>query len=213
MDVHVGQRRSLGLGAIAIATLGVLLVAAACSVVYRMAYRLSAGGPRTSDVERPVETPASLLASERRSSHGDLPVPATGAKAPPGSATAASVAAARPENSGNDQPFIDARQERRDPVWARQMEWTVREALDPLRDRQLVLRSVQCASIRCTIEGTMGAQGRFEEVVKALSGGGLKRGRVKRVRGDDGTTTFTAVFAREGYKLDGSPKEDAAKPL
>jgi hypothetical protein len=78
-------------------------------------------------------------------------------------------------------------------------------------DKKVTLESVQCASIRCTLEGTIGQGGRLQDVVTAVSKIGLTQGRFKHTRDGDGTMTFSAVIAREGYRIDGSTKEVAAK--
>jgi hypothetical protein len=104
------------------------------------------------------------------------------------------------------QPFIGARREQRDSVWALQMESGVRDALAALRDKKVTLESVQCASIRCTLEGTIGQGGTLQDVVSAVYTVGLTKGRFKRTRDGEGTTTFSAVFARKDHNLDGSPK-------
>jgi hypothetical protein len=177
-----------------------------------MVYRLSASG------SRPRATPPSAARAEpvyvaitppRVAGTAEPTVEQAAAAADSQSAALATDTAA--ERSDMGQPFVEARQEPRDSVWALQMESSVRDALVALRDKKVTLASVQCASIRCTLEGTYGHGGRLHDVVTAVSKVGLTRGRFKQNRDGDGTTTFSAVIAREGYQLDGSPKEVVAK--
>jgi hypothetical protein len=206
MTIQHDKPRLLSVGMIALVS-AVALVAAVGAVLYRSV----ASGSRAKITARSLQ-PAEATFESRE------PPRVVQAAAPmtvPAAAKTASKAASleQPETADNNLPFIAARQERRDSVWALQTESGVRGALAALRDKKVALESVQCASVRCTLEGTVGQGGTLHDVVSALYKVGLSRGRFKRVRGDDGTTTFSAVFARHGYNLDGSPKEVAAKAL
>ncbi len=215
MRIQRVRRRSVGW--VATAVLGVLvLLSFGGSMVYRTVYewnahRLSAGRARASAVRPSEVVERPLLASEPHLSRPAAETAEAAAMPMPESQPAASPASSETKDPEMDQPFIDARQERRDPVWAREMEWKVRDAADALRNKKVTLQSVQCASIRCTVEGTIGAGGGdLQEVVTAISKVGLSRGRIKLDRGGDGTTRFSAVIARSGYNVHGLPKEGVA---
>jgi hypothetical protein len=206
MTLQGNNPRSFGFGAIALVS-AVLLVAAAGAAVYRSI----ASGSRAKTTPRSAEPAEVTFVSPEpprvvQMAGPVIPAAASSVSPPPTSPEA-------PETVVMDQPFIEARQERRDSVWALQMESGVRDALAAVRDKKVTLQSVQCASIRCTLDGTIGWGGTLQDVVSALNKAGLKQGRFKRATDGEGTTTFSAVFARKGYKLDGSPKEVAAKPL
>jgi hypothetical protein len=213
------QRQRHSLGWFAMTGLGAsLLLAFAVWGVYTTVYRLSAGERHASASLLSEESAELTLVSRehRASRHYRPPVvetDETAAPAPPQAQEAARPVDAETKKARVEKPFIEARQERRDPAWAREMEWNVRDALGGLRDKQVALQSVQCASIRCTMEGSIGPGGRLEEVTMALAKVGLKRTRFKRHRDGDGTLTFSAVVARKGYKIDGLPEEETAKPL
>jgi hypothetical protein len=203
MTIQREQRRSSGLGVMAV-LVSVLLV----GVGIAMIYRLSTSGPRSKLSPRSALAEATFVSGEPpRVVRADAPVTV------PASSVAESLTASRPklEAADEDQPFVEARRERRDPVWALQTESGVRSGLAALRDKKVTLEGVRCASIRCTLEGTIGQGGSLQAVVRALHDTGLTRGRFKRVMGDDGTTTFSAVFARKGYELDGSVREVVSK--
>jgi hypothetical protein len=204
MTVQREELRSPSWSAIAMLVSMVVLGVAAVATVYR----LSAGGLRSKATARSAPVAEPLRATTR-------PVPPVPRTAPATAQTAErvetrqAVPPSRPEiqNAGLSQPFVEARQERRDSVWALQMESTVRDALGALRDKKVTLTSVQCASVRCTLEGTVGPGGSLEQVASAASKVGLTQGRFKHSREPDGTMSFSAVIARQGYKIDGSPKE------
>jgi hypothetical protein len=207
MTIQHDKPRLLSVGVIALMS-AVALVAAIGAVLY---HSVASGSRAKTTPRSPQPAEATFVSRE--------PHRAVQAAAPmtvPAAAKTASKASSLPPldtAADNNLPFIEARQERRDSVWALQAESGVRDALAALRDKKVALESVQCASVRCTLEGKVGLGGTLQDVVNAVYKVGLKRGRFKRVRGDDGTTTFSAVFARDGYNLDGSPKEVAAKAL
>jgi hypothetical protein len=200
MTIQREQRRSSGLGVMAVLVSVLLLVGLGITMIYRLS------------TSQPPSKLSPHSASAEATFASRKPPRVVRAAAPvtvPTSAGADSPAASRPqlEAAREDEPFVDARRERRDPVWALQTESGVRSGLAALRDKKVTLEEVRCASIRCTLEGTIGQGGSLQAVVRALHDTGLTRGRFKRVRGDDGTTTFSAVFARKGYELDGSLRE------
>jgi hypothetical protein len=210
MMIQRDQPPSRGVAASAVLA-GVLLLTVAGTA---MVYRLSASGSpsrATPGSARSAEPVFFSSAPPRTVETADSVTIRAAAPGPP--PRAASPTKPETENAGMNRPFVEARREPRDSVWALEMESGVRDALAALRDKEVVLQNVQCASIRCTLEGTIGRRGTLQDVVSALSEAGLTRGRFKRVRGADGTTTFSGVLARHGYKLDGAPKEDAAKAL
>jgi hypothetical protein len=204
------QREQPRLGAIAVLVSVLLLAIAGVAGVYR----LSASSSRSKATAPSAPLAEPVYASSMPPRVVETGEPMTARVAAPGvSGPAASPTEPKTENAGMSQPFIEARQERRDSVWALQMESSVRDALVALRDKKVTLASVQCASIRCTLEGAVGRGGSLQDIVTAVSKVGLTQGRFKQNRDGDGTTTFSAVIARKGYKLDGSPKEAAAKAL
>jgi hypothetical protein len=207
MTVQREKQRSISFGIIALIG-SVVLVAVAGAALYRS----FASGSRAKSTARSLEQVEAVFVSREppRVVQTDAPltVPATAA-----AVSLPSASSEEPATASMAQPFIEARQERRDSVWALQMESSVRDALAALRDKNVVLQSVECASIRCTVEGTFGRGGKLEDIVTATTKVGLTRARFRRVTGGDGTTTFSAVLARKGYNLDGSTKEVAAKAL
>lgn len=201
-----GRRASFGPGAVAVVG-AVLLVAVSVVAVYRS---IVARRPTTSS-QRSVESTEGVFVSREPPrvipavSPMTVPVATADVVTPSGLRS-------ETESASMDQPFVEARQEPRNSIWALQTESSLREALVAVRET-VTVQGVQCASVRCTLEGTIGRGGQLQDLVRAINKAGLKTGRFKRSRGDDGTTTFSAVFAREGYKLDGSPKEASTKPL
>jgi hypothetical protein len=207
MTIQRDQVRQSGLGALAVLVSVLLLVAGVA-----MVYRLSASGSRPKATPRSVPRPEPVFASGKPPRVVDAAeFVSVQPAAPAGSRPAASSTEPETENAGMSRPFAEARNERRDSVWALQMESSVRDALGALRDKKVSLASVQCASIRCTLEGTVGRGGSLQDVVAAVSKVGLTQGRFRQTRDGEGTTTFSAVIARKGFQLDGSPKEAAAK--
>lgn len=208
MTIQRDRRHPLGLAVTAVVT-AVVLVVVACALVYR----LSTSKSRARAIPSAAANGPLRVAMEQQR----LPVETKASATIPEIASPVSLAAAptKPEAQSGDvnQPFVEARRERRDSIWALQMESSVRDALVALGDEKVTLQSVQCASIRCTVEGSIGEGGKLQDVVSAASKIGLTRARFKRVKGDDGATTFSAVLARKGYKLDGSPKEVVAEAL
>jgi hypothetical protein len=206
MTTPSGKWRLLSVGVIALAG-AIALVAVVGAVLYRS--MVSNARARTTP-RSVVPTEATIVSREQP----QVLQPSAPETVP---ATTKDVSAATslqgPETASKETPFIEARQEQRDSVWALQTESGVRDALATLRDKKIRLESVQCASIRCTLAGTIGQGGQLRDVVRALHGAGLERGRFKQSRSGDGTLTFSAVFARQGYQLDGSPKEAVAKTL
>jgi hypothetical protein len=209
MAIQCAQQRSFRFAALAL-LMAVLFVIGGATMVFRLSTR----EPRAGTIHRSPERiqPAFVSREQRRTAEIALSVsgPAT---APAAVLAGTPLGGSETEHAGSDDPFLETRRERRDPMWARQTESSVREAMGALREKKVALQSVQCASIRCTLDGTIGPGGNLQDVVSALSKVGLTRGRFKRVRGADGTTTISAVLARQGYKLDGSPKDDAVKAL
>jgi hypothetical protein len=207
MTIQRDKPRSPGLGVIALVSAVVVVAAAGTAVYFSIA-----SGSRAKETRSSVEPAEPVFVSTKPprvlQTAAPAPVsPAAAALSPPASSPEEPVAPTM------DQPFIEARRERRDTVWALQTESNVRDALAALRGKEVTLQSVQCASTRCTVEGTFGRSGRLEEIVIATTKVGLTRARFKRAKDGDGTTTFSGVLARKGYNLDGSPKEDVAKPL
>jgi hypothetical protein len=216
--VQRGHHRSLGW--LAPALLGVVLLVIGGSTVYDFVYEWSRSKSAAKKPHLVTSTESEVASSKRRVVHlQQLPrIEATQAVAPVPADVPAAALPAEPElenaeSENKEAPFLEVKQEPRDPLWAREMESTVRDALGALRDKQIALQNIECASIRCTLEGTIGAGGRLEEVVNAVTKSGLTRGRFKRALDDQGTTTFTAVYARKGYNLDGSPKAATAEAL
>jgi hypothetical protein len=207
MNTKHDHSRWFGPGAIAVIG-AVLLVAVAGAVGYRSV----ASGSRA-EATPPLAEPAEVVFVSREAPRArETAAPVTGPAAP-SVASPPATSLPQPVPAGMDQPFIEARQEARDSIWALQTESGVRDGLAALREKKVALQSVQCASIRCTLEGTIDRGGDFQDVVRALNKAGLKQGRFKRTRDGEGRTTFSAVFARQGYALDGSPKEVAAETL
>jgi hypothetical protein len=204
MTIQREQPRSSGYAAIAVLVSVLVLMVAGAAMVYR----LSASGSRTKATPPSAARAEPVYVAIKPPRVVETAEPAVAAAvSPPG------VLDTETETDRSDmgQPFVEARREPRDSVWALQMESSVRDALVALRDKKVTLASVQCASIRCTLEGTVGQGGRLHDIVTAVSKVGLTRGRFKQDRDGDGTTKFSAVIAREGFQLDGSPKEIVAK--
>jgi hypothetical protein len=207
MTIQREQPGSAGVGAIAVVVTMLCLAVAAVAGVYRLSASWSRSKPAPSaPVAEPVfasiKPPTVLATAEPATAQAD---------ASPASERGTSPTAIVTETGGMNQPFVDARSERRDSVWALQMESSVRDALGALRDKKVTLESVQCASIRCTLEGSVGRGGSLQDIVSAVSKVGLTQGRFKQTRDGNGTTVFSAVIARKGYSVDGSQKEGAAK--
>jgi hypothetical protein len=208
LTIQRDEPRKFGPGMMAVVG-AVLLVSIAAAMVYRS----------VTDASR-AKTPRLVVAAAEaaRVSPEEAPraierAAPTTRPAAPTAATPAATSLPQPESAGMDQPFAEARQEARDSIWALQTESSVRDGMAAIREKNVALESVRCASIRCTLEGTIGRGGDLHEVVRALSKAGLKQGRFKRTRDDQGKTTFSAVFARQGYALDGSPREAVAEAL
>lgn len=130
-----------------------------------------------------------------------------------------SLASVTPQVSGRPGPMeqmqrllVDARHELRDPNWSRVTEVTVREALRSGYGNQVEINSLECGSTRCIVEGRIGSLDRtMPNLSRALTEKtGLQRSKIRYSSPPGTPGTFTALVARKGYSLDGSPFQRAA---
>src|SRR5688572_26455777 len=129
MTIQHDKPRLLSVGVIALVS-AVALVAAIGAVLYRSV----ASGPRAKTTPRSVQPAEATFVSRELPRVVQAAAPMTVHAAAKTASTVASPQ--QPETADNNLPFIEARQERRDSVWALQAESGVRDALAALRDKK-----------------------------------------------------------------------------